>query len=368
MHLRRYLTTSPTSLRRTLDRVLLHVNAWGQQQFERLAPDMPRRDVLLAVDENFHWDKILLGSIDVVTGFVFGERMSDARDGRTWTAAVRLRHLRAGARRADGPRPFHLQHAVCKTTALPMASRARRDDDDAAKRRAGLAEVQAQRDAAAAAPRGVGRPPDWAARVARSLDALMRAEAHARAMRQEREVMRATVRSLGDAYHPVDLRTGERVSAEEVRERLQDAAVALCEQAARASLGERVIRALNGLFGQLDGLAAMVRWWHQEVSPSGGDADAAGGGARVGGSGAGAGEVRAAAPRAGARCDGAGVAGGAVERDASAGGGSDESVARVAGGSASSGAGAVGGVRAAAPGRGRLTKRRARQPALALTG
>lgn len=30
-------------------------------------------------------------------------------------------------------------------------------------------------------------------------------------------------------------------------------------------LGERVIRALNGLFGQLDGRAAMVRRWHQEV-------------------------------------------------------------------------------------------------------
>jgi len=85
-------------------------------------------------------------------------------------------------------------------------------------------------------------------------------------MQQEREAMRATVRSLGDAYHPADLSNGERVSAEEARERLQDAAVERCEQAARASLGERVIRALNGLFGQLDGLAAMVRWWHQEVA------------------------------------------------------------------------------------------------------
>jgi hypothetical protein len=36
--------------------------------------------------------------------------------------------------------------------------------------------------------------------------------------------MRASVRALGDAYHPVDVRTGERVSAEEVRERLQEAA------------------------------------------------------------------------------------------------------------------------------------------------
>ena len=39
----------------------------------------------------------------------------------------------------------------------------------------------------------------------------------------------------------------------------------LCEQAARASLGERVTLALNGLFGQLDGLAAMVRWRHLEA-------------------------------------------------------------------------------------------------------
>jgi hypothetical protein len=59
--------------------------------------------------------------------------------------------------------------------------------------------------------------------VARSVDAVTPTEAHARAMQGEREAMRASVRALGDAYHPVDLRTGERVSAEEVRERLQEA-------------------------------------------------------------------------------------------------------------------------------------------------
>ncbi len=285
MHLRRYVASSPTTLRRVFAQVLAHVGAWERQQFERLAPDMPRRDVVLAVDENFHWDKILLGLMDVVSGFVFGERMSDTRDGATWEAAVHqslegydvcLRAItRDGARAFDtcaaglevpaGPDVFHLQHALCKTTARPMAHRERRAQVAVQQRRQELAAVRDARELARVTPRGPGRPIKWEARDAAATHALREAEQHAATMKAEREAMTASIRELGDAYHPVDLATGEAVSAEEARERLQEAAEELCAQAARASLGGRVIRALNGLFVQLDGLAAMVAWWHREV-------------------------------------------------------------------------------------------------------
>jgi hypothetical protein len=285
MHLRRYVASSPTTLRRLFAQILTHVGAWGRQQFERLAPQMPRRDVVLAVDENFHWDKILLGLMDVVSGFVFGERMSDTRDGATWEATVRqslagydlcLRAItRDGARAFDtcaaglgvpaGPDVFHLQHALCATTARPLANRARRAQETVRQHQQDLTEVREARARAEAAPRGPGRPPDWQARETVAARALHEAEQHAAAMQAEREAVSASIRALGDAYHPVDLATGEAVSAQEARERLQEVAEALCAQAARASLGGRVIQALNRLFVQLDGLAAMVAWWHQEV-------------------------------------------------------------------------------------------------------
>lgn len=243
---------APATLRRVFAQVLAHVGAWERQQFERLAPDMPRRDVVLAVDENFHWDKILLGMMDVVSGLVFGELMSDTRDG-----ARAFDTCAAGLDVPAGPDVFHLQHALCATTVRPMAHRERRAQVAVLQRRQELAAV---RDA-----RELGRPIHWEARDAEATDALREAERHAATMKAEREAMTASIRELGDAYHPVDLATGEAVSAEATRERLQEVAEALCAQAARASLGGRVIRALNGLFVQLDGLAAMVAWWHREV-------------------------------------------------------------------------------------------------------
>ncbi len=77
--------------------------------------------------------------------------------------------------------------------------------------------------------------------------------------------MRGSIRALGDQYHPVDLKTGASQSAEQVRERLEEVAQNLCEQAARADLGSKAIKALKGVYRRIEELETTVRWWHQEV-------------------------------------------------------------------------------------------------------
>lgn len=285
MHLRRYVASSPTALRRLFAQILTHTVAWGAAERERLARDMPARDVVLALDENFHWESILLGVLDIVTGFVFAERMSDTRDAAVWEATVResladykvcpraLTRDGATALGTCGERLsvlaghdiFHLQYAVCGTTVRPMAQRVARAHAAAQERRDELAALRAERDRVQALPRGPGRPTDWEAREARAQLAVEAADRHAGTMAAEREAMTASIRALGDAHHPVDLGTGAPVSAERARERLQHAAEDLCEHAARASLGTRAVKALNGVFARLDDLAAVVGWWHREV-------------------------------------------------------------------------------------------------------
>ena len=285
MHLRRFVASSPTALRRLFAQILTHTATWGSAQRERLAKAMAPRDLVLALDENFHWDAILLGVVDVVTGFVFAERMSDTRDAEVWETSVReslvgynvcvraitrdgATALGSCAERLGVPAGhdiFHIQYAVCGATARPMAQRVVRARAATQDRRDELAALRAERDRAQALPRGPGRPTGWAAHEARAVLAVEMTDQHAATMQAERDAMTASIRALGDVHHPVDLTTGAAVSAEQARERLQEAAEKLCEHAARASLGTRAIKALNGVFTRLNDLAAIVAWWHQEV-------------------------------------------------------------------------------------------------------
>jgi len=285
MHLRRYLAASPTSLRRVFAQILTHTQAWGGQQFERLAKAMAPRDLVLALDENFHWESMLLVVLDVATGFVFAEHPSDTRDGETWAKVVRESLagynvcLRAVTRDGGtwlgtcaerlgvpaGHDIFHIQYAVCRASAGPLATRVRRAQEAVQARKEDLAALRAERALAAAAPRGPGRPPDWDAREAIATRALEATEHQATTMQAQREAMQSSIRALGDAHHPVNLETGAVVEAVQARARLQQVVQTLCERAAEANLGTRALKALHGVFKRLDDLAGIVAWWHQEV-------------------------------------------------------------------------------------------------------
>jgi hypothetical protein len=285
MHLRRFVASSPTTLRDLLAQLLAHTNTWGDAEFTRLAKDMPRRDVVLALDENFHWKQRLLGAMDLASGFLFAEKPSATRDAATWETTVReslvgynvcLRAitrdggdwLRACAERLGVPSghdTFHLQYAVCRASARPMAQRVVRAGKAVHARRDELAKVRTERAKAAAGPRGPGRPPDWDARDAHAVAAVEEAEREVALRQKEREAMQASIRAIGDAHHPVDLRTGEPQGADAMRERLQEIAQTLCEQAAQASLGRRAIQALNSLFERIDDLVGITVWWTQEL-------------------------------------------------------------------------------------------------------
>lgn len=285
MHLRRFVAASPTTLRGLLAPILAHTGAWGDAEFTRLAKDMPRREIVLALDENFHWKQMLLVVMDVASGFLFAEKSSTTRDAATWETTVReslvgfnvcLRALtRDGgdwlckcARRLDVPSghdTFHIQYAVCRATARPMAKRVAQAQKAAQARRDELAQVRAERAKVEAAPREPGRPANWDAREAHATAAVASAEQEVATRQKEREAMQASIRAIGDAHHPVDLRTGTLQSAEAIRERLLEIAQTLCEQAAQASLGMRAIKALNGVFERIDDLVGITVWWTQEL-------------------------------------------------------------------------------------------------------
>jgi len=77
--------------------------------------------------------------------------------------------------------------------------------------------------------------------------------------------MQASIRALGDAHHPVDLVTGEAVSAEQTRARIEHVVTEMQAQVERAGLGQRAAKALRAVIARQGDLAAIVAWWYQEV-------------------------------------------------------------------------------------------------------
>lgn len=285
MHLRRYVASSPSTLRRVFDRILTDTHAWGEAQRARLATRMVRRDVVLALDENFHWEKAMLVALDVMSGYLFCETLSDRYDSASWEKTLRaslVGHnvcVRAVTRDGGtwlgvcaqglgvpaGPDNFHLQYAVCKATAGTLATRVRRTEKKVQEAKDNFATLRAARAQEEAAPRRPGRPPAWDAQESFATLAIVAAEHHATEAREQREAMQASIRELGDVHHPVDLATGKAVDADAARTRLEKVAEKMAEHAASSKLSERAVKAIHGLAQSFDDLVGIVRWWHQEV-------------------------------------------------------------------------------------------------------
>lgn len=283
--LRRLVACSPSSLRRLLDTLVPLMVAWGDEQRRARAKGMEHRDLVLAVDENFHWDKMLLVALDLATGYLVCEAPSESRDGETWEKALRAstegldvticalgsdgaEGLAACARRlgvARGPDIFHVQQDACKGILRPLWRRIQAADQEVLTQRAHQATVAAERAEAESRPRGPGRPPDWDTREQTAQAQVKAAEAHAAAMREEHAATLKSIRDLSEKHHPVDLSTGVPLTAEQAEERLREVAEELSAQAAKADLGERAIRALGKVFRSVPSLSQVVGWWHGEV-------------------------------------------------------------------------------------------------------
>ncbi len=190
------------------------VVADAEQQREALAAQMPQRRISVCEDETDH-PEICLVAMAPVSSFMLCERYAADRSAATRTQALSealeglrvavvqgtsdaakglLRHVARDLGAHHAPDVFHVQHAVSKATALPLARACEQAERAAEQARDAVAVQRAARDAYQQAwPRPRGRPPALGERIN---DALM-----AQAERNQHQA-RACVRALADAYHP----------------------------------------------------------------------------------------------------------------------------------------------------------------------
>jgi hypothetical protein len=229
---------------------------FGEEEDQRLAASMLPREITLCEDETFH-PQICLVAIEPVSNFILVEQYQPQRDAKTWqqcTGAklaalpVTVCQVTSDAAKAlisqaetclgahYSPDLFHVQYDTVKATSGALASQTHAACRELEKRQKKTAEFQAKRQADPKAC-GPGSLVDVLAQQAQAREDVARQQVQDCQGRQERA--RAARRGLSRDYHPVDLESGQPLSAEEVGPRLQGHFDTLDQVAIEADLSEQ---------------------------------------------------------------------------------------------------------------------------------
>jgi hypothetical protein len=251
---------------------------FGQEEHERLAAHMPPREITLCEDETFH-PQICLVAIEPVSNFLLLEQYQPQRDAATWDrcldeklaglpvtvlqvtsdqSKVLIAHAEMHLGAHHSPDLFHVQYDTVRATSTALAGQTRaaiREREAAQEKTANLrGEYAACREQCPQDPlvevlqqRVQGAEAEEAAAAERVIVCQARQE-RAKAARQ----------GLGSDYHPVDLTTGQPVTADEVRQRLAGRFDALEQIAAEAGLSSHAREKLAKARRVLDAMQATI--------------------------------------------------------------------------------------------------------------
>lgn len=226
---------------------------FGEEEDQRLGASMAPQELTLCEDETFH-PQICLVAIEPVSNFILVEQYQPKRDATTWqqctgtklaSLPVTVCQVTSDAAKAlitqaetclgahHSPDLFHVQYDTVKATGGALASQTRAARRELEKRQEKTAEFRAkcQADPEACGPGSLvdvlaGRAQEAEAAARQRLDVCQARQARAQAARQ----------GLGRDYHPIDLATGQPLSAEEVGRRLEGHFDTLDQVAAEAGL------------------------------------------------------------------------------------------------------------------------------------
>ena len=254
---------------------------FGEQEDQRLAAQMPAREISLAEDETFH-PQICLVAMDLASNFILLEQYETKRDAPTWNrclderlaplpvtvcqvvsdeAKALIAHTQIHLGAHHSPDLFHVQQETTKATSAALARQTQRAQE-------AWEEAQQQsrqvREDLAACRQQCGQSPHvqvleqkW--RRSQENEAVTRQQMSDCQDRQQRAT--TARRGLGQDYRPFDLNDGRPLPAEEVATRLTAHFDALDQVAREAKLSSRAKEKLAKARRMLDAMKATIAFF-----------------------------------------------------------------------------------------------------------
>ena len=259
---------------------------FGQQEDRRLAAGMPPREITACEDETFH-PQICLVAIEPVSNFLLLEQYAAYRDAETWYQALDQRlvgwsvtvcqvasdeakALIAHAEQCLGvhhsPDLFHVQHATVQATSLMLANQTRSAQQTVADARTLAA--QRQQELAACqeqCPQSI-QLTELQQQADQATAEAQRAQDHlARCQNRQQRACEAR-QGISHDYHPVDMETGEILSSDEVKQRLEAHFDSLEQITDEAKLSRRAKEKLAKARRVLPGMVATLAFFWTTVT------------------------------------------------------------------------------------------------------
>jgi len=258
---------------------------YGREERMRLAEGMPRKRITVCEDETFLSEGICLVAMEPVSNFILLEAYADNRTAATWNEATEesinglnvevfqstadeasalLRHAR-DMNAWHSPDLFHVQNEANSGLALPLLGkevRAREAHEEA------TAEARRQVEAERSyreGPRGPGRPPDFAKRIAKAEAMATETRIGLEQAQEHRGTWVAAVRGIEEAYHPYALDSGTLRPAGLVASELESKLDVLDTIVMEAKLSQRSQARLDKARRVLPKMKATMAFSHQEI-------------------------------------------------------------------------------------------------------
>jgi hypothetical protein len=230
--LNRFVGASYGTQQQVNRRVEEAIVAYRREESARLAHNMPPKDITLTQDETFPGGLCLVG-MEPVSNDILLEQAVVARDQDTWQAlmeqalsGLHCKVIQSTSDEAPGllayvahhlgahhsPDLFHVQHALSKAVAAPMAVKQRAAEKAVTTAEETLNRMQEhpQSDNAQPERRRPGRPPKVAPSLEQAKQEVEAARQACKRLTQAREQVGQSIRAIGQAYHFVDLDRGVR--------------------------------------------------------------------------------------------------------------------------------------------------------------
>lgn len=258
---------------------------FGQQERATLAAEMPRRQIAVAQDENFH-QGVCLVAMEPSSGFILLEERHENREAATWTAAMEaatgdlpveivvagsdearalVSHIRQGLGALQAPDLFHMQREPWWAMEPALTTSLKQPAEALAQAEATTETWQAHKANYWSEPRGPGRPPDFDRHIAEAQAAQDKAAAAHQAALDRQAEAHAAIRGISQIYHPVDLATGAARDAATLADQL-DATFAVLDQTADAvDLSDKARRHLDKARRILPKMVALLAFFWAHV-------------------------------------------------------------------------------------------------------
>jgi hypothetical protein len=260
--------------------------ACAGEQRAALAKTMPHRTVSIVEDETWK-DGMRLVAIEPVSNFILVEEASETRSAAAWTQALErglagfkvtvvqgisdeakglLTHVGRDLNAHHSTDLFHLQHAVSKAMSLALKRAEQQAESEEAKAKA---HWQAQCAAERAYQRqrhGPGRPPAFAARIDRALEAYVQASLARERAQAQRAESKALIGAFSALDHPYELQQGQVQTPEQLQTRLEALFARLEAIAEEVNLSDRLYAHLTKAKRLTHSLVATLAFFFMRVN------------------------------------------------------------------------------------------------------